>query len=255
MTRITIPTSLDEAVNTLGGVDALLTAKEWERAAIVAAFVSTSDGPGKRNVSSAISPVEFAALGLKGLSSANTVRHYVEAWKSTGLPQPRPGEKVDTPTSEFPSRKTKAQDVAGQPGAVAKALEDPRFAEKVAQRATPTAKQAVARTMIDDQALDDVYVKQKVRHAVVTHDAASESVSDAIHGSFNSTTLGQTFNAVTPDKDLDRAMKHLRSYQQRMESEALIPSLMDRVEFNRIVEIVATLAPYLPPVTEKEHSK
>lgn len=251
--KVQIPASIDEAISTLGGVDALLTAKEWERAAIVAAFVSLT--PNGKGLDGQMSGQEFAGLGIKGLSSDKTVRHYVEAWVSSGLPKPRPGEKVDLPTSEFPSRKTKAQDVAGQPGAVAKALEDPRFAEKVAQRATPTAKQAVARTMVDDQALDDVYVKQKVRHAVVTHDATNEAVSNATHGKYGDSGLGQAFSNAVPDKDLDRALRHLRSYQKRMEDEALIPTVMDRVEFNRILSLVAALAPFMPPVTEKEHSQ
>ena len=49
----------------LSGVEALLTAKEWERAAIVAAFVTLDNRPGpKSSVTSDRTPEGFAALGI-----------------------------------------------------------------------------------------------------------------------------------------------------------------------------------------------
>lgn len=41
--------------------------------------------------SSHLSPREFAALGIAGLKSKNTVRHYIRAWESSGLERPVPG--------------------------------------------------------------------------------------------------------------------------------------------------------------------
>lgn len=156
--KVQIPASLDEAVTTLGGLDRLLTAKRWERAAIVAAFVTLSEGKGKRNVTSDISPVEFAALGIAGLTSKNTVAEYVRRWLEQ-RPAPRPGEKVDLdglpewskpdPGTRYePGTAGAVKRITDQPATVAKALEDPVFAEKVAEQASSVAK-AVTGAAID----------------------------------------------------------------------------------------------------------
>lgn len=96
----TVPT-LDE----LQGMARLLTATDWERAAIVAAFVEVGEHGGDRTSkrTSALAPKEFAALGIAGLRSDNTVRRYADAWRSTGLPRPTPGEPVTLPTDPFPA--------------------------------------------------------------------------------------------------------------------------------------------------------
>ena len=98
-----VPT-LDE----LHGVGRLLTASDWERAAIVAAFVEPMNNGGdrrsisRRTATDSLTPNQFAALGIAGLKSDNTVRRYVEAWQSTGLPRPTPGEPVALPSEPFP---------------------------------------------------------------------------------------------------------------------------------------------------------
>lgn len=84
--KITIPASLDEAKASLNGIGALLTAKEWERAAIVYAF--TRDGtdsdknPRRSRSTTSLLPREFAALGIMGLGSDTTVRQYRKAWQT-----------------------------------------------------------------------------------------------------------------------------------------------------------------------------
>lgn len=74
--KFTVPASLEDATAALTGVERLLTAKEWERCAIVAAFVTLGEGKGKGigNATSSISPVEFAALGYNrtGMSPDTT---------------------------------------------------------------------------------------------------------------------------------------------------------------------------------------
>jgi hypothetical protein len=84
--KINIPGTIDEAVASLAGIGALLTAKEWERAAIVAAFVSLSEFGSNQHTdegaeTGTLSPVEFAALGIVGLKSKGTVRAYAQAWQ------------------------------------------------------------------------------------------------------------------------------------------------------------------------------
>ena len=104
--KVTIPASVEEATEQLNGIHSLLTAREWERAAIVAAFAK--EGQAGRPTKSAsagrlLTPVQFAALGIHGLRSKDTVRRYVRAWASTGLPRPVSGEDVDLPTIDFPA--------------------------------------------------------------------------------------------------------------------------------------------------------
>ena len=58
----------------------MLLASDWERAAIVAAFVEMP-GQGARSdlasSSEVLSPEQFAALGIVGLKSKDTVRRYL----------------------------------------------------------------------------------------------------------------------------------------------------------------------------------
>jgi hypothetical protein len=49
-----------------------------------------------------LSPREFAALGIRGLRSKDTVRLYVERWQATGLPVPTPGTSVTMPDLDWP---------------------------------------------------------------------------------------------------------------------------------------------------------
>jgi hypothetical protein len=85
MTSISIPVSLPEAQAALTSIDGLITAREWERAAIVYAF--THDGaPGshwaeKRSEITTLSSRDFAALGISGLRSDQTVRRHRKAWQ------------------------------------------------------------------------------------------------------------------------------------------------------------------------------
>jgi hypothetical protein len=83
MDKVEIPQDIDSASRRLNGIDALLTASKWERAAIVFAFTG-DDTPGPKVVrgeSTAISCREFAARGITGLRSDATVRRYRRAWQ------------------------------------------------------------------------------------------------------------------------------------------------------------------------------
>ena len=85
VTHITIPASLDEAITSLTGLDGLLTAKRWERAAIVWAF-TRNNGPGRPvndgNPTFTKTQAEFARLGISGLTMRETVARYREAWQA-----------------------------------------------------------------------------------------------------------------------------------------------------------------------------
>lgn len=141
MTTINIPTSIEQAVDALVGVEALLRAKEWERAAIVAAFVEVSET--QAHVSSDMrSSAQFAALGIAGLKSPNTVREYASRWLEQ-RDRPEPGQvidldglpewkKPDPGTRYAPGKDEAVRRIIEQPGTVQRALaENPEFAARV----------------------------------------------------------------------------------------------------------------------------
>jgi hypothetical protein len=100
-----IPTDIDGAVLSLKGLGELITASEWERAAIVWAF--TEDRNPGRNSSTfgRMSAAEFASQSIAGLTSKQTVVKYRKAWKlaiehgfATDV---EPGDLIDLPEAEW----------------------------------------------------------------------------------------------------------------------------------------------------------
>jgi hypothetical protein len=178
--KITIPASVQEATSRLGGLERLLVATEWERAAIVATFVVPLDNGGDRRSTSAktstdLTPTAFAELGIAGLRSKDTVRRYVEAWNQSGLPRPVPGDTVELPNIEFPSNQdagrnvrdegrkkairdqakadgtgaSKAINVASNPKAMAAAIKaDPQTAKAAVEALSEEIKQQIAAEII-----------------------------------------------------------------------------------------------------------
>lgn len=113
MDHIKIPTA-DELNDRLGGLDRLLCARRWERAAIVWAFTTIDDkgggSPGHRLKSEAVGfpcPVaQFARLGFAGLTSENSVTRYRTAWQDAidaGHTTPVcPGDEIELPDLAWP---------------------------------------------------------------------------------------------------------------------------------------------------------
>lgn len=110
--NIRIPESIEAATAALEGVGALLTAKEWERAAIVYAFTrdggsgSRTDLPTYRRNALGLTTGEFAALGITGLKSDTTVRDYRKAWQTViddgQAVAVAPGDTIEMPDRGFP---------------------------------------------------------------------------------------------------------------------------------------------------------
>ena len=105
--RVRIPADIDSVVSALNGLDPLRTASKWERAAVVFAFTRDSEPSEieRGNGPLPLLPREFAALGIVGLKSDQTVRRYRHAWAwavEQGSAQPvQPGDAADLPDVDW----------------------------------------------------------------------------------------------------------------------------------------------------------
>jgi hypothetical protein len=106
VTSMKMPESTEEAVAQLGNVgrsisrlNELMTARQWQRAALIALLVGPERGKGRPPQSLTIatfpySTVKLADLGIVGLRSANTVARYRNIWVRE-RPIPDYGDEVD----------------------------------------------------------------------------------------------------------------------------------------------------------------
>jgi hypothetical protein len=123
--RVALPATLDEATAELAGLGALLRAKEWHRAALVAAFVRLDDKGGRpsrnRAVTRAVvSARAFAERRIVGLSNQETVRFYVQRWlDANDGAYPEPGTEVVLPDADWPPGSTRGSDGYDSPKGVA----------------------------------------------------------------------------------------------------------------------------------------
>lgn len=107
MTTVTVPATVEEAVDRLRKLDRLLMAKGWERAAILATFIRLP-GSGSHNKrlnrgSPVLSAEQFAADGIPGLRDPNTIRLYVQRWlDANGGRYPTPGDTIELPAGPWP---------------------------------------------------------------------------------------------------------------------------------------------------------
>jgi hypothetical protein len=104
--NIDIPKTLSDAIVGLNGLNALLTAKQWERAAIVYAFTEPGNGQGERtdrhehriDTDAKLSVRDFAEQGISGLTTQNSVRMYRRAWQKAidaGAPDVHAGDSIE----------------------------------------------------------------------------------------------------------------------------------------------------------------
>lgn len=163
-TTVAIPATIEEAVGALTGIDALLTAKGWERAAIVYAFTANQQGSqtDSRKVVNRLGVKEFADLGIAGLTTQDTVRLYRTAWiEGGGNPLVEPGGWTILPTGKFPPR------------------EDTNFGSRVSPAKaketvegwTPEAKAEAVKALIADTEVTDVVIDELAGHADIVEAA------------------------------------------------------------------------------------
>lgn len=145
---IKIPATVEEATAQLGGLGALLTAKSWERAAIVYAFTTDEieGGPRTGRKSRQLSLREFADLAIAGLRDRETVAWVRQAWddaiEDSQARAVKPGDAVTLPAREFPKHPRTRSAVDGfaaqlrkNPDAVKELLHDqPELIPELAQQ-------------------------------------------------------------------------------------------------------------------------
>jgi hypothetical protein len=108
-TNIRIPGTITDLKRGLGAIEGLLTAKRWERAAIVYAWTDPGSRGGDRRANSVsadarMTPTAFANLGIRGLGNWSQVNDYREAWESAAaeignddMLAVQPGDAVEMP--------------------------------------------------------------------------------------------------------------------------------------------------------------
>jgi len=103
MTKVQIPVTIETAIEELEGLAALLTARGWERAAIIYAF--TYDGRQSlelKNREGRMTVSEFIELGITDLSSDASVALNRKRWIEHGDPDIKPGDMVTLPKVKWP---------------------------------------------------------------------------------------------------------------------------------------------------------
>jgi len=188
MTTVSIPKSVGEAQARLTDVERLLTAKEWERAAIVAAFVRLDRGNGGRKEvrtsTHFVSAREFARRGVIGLKSDRTVSFYVKAWLGANDGNyPEPGSTVTLPTIDFPSQPVNAGS-RPTPTNIGKQLaEDPKLAQAAATALTRSQPRIVADAIMEaPHAGEAIFGDVKLRReGIDTSPAAHKAAGAAAH--------------------------------------------------------------------------
>lgn len=154
--RVTIPASIDDAIGKLEGIESLLTAKGWERAAIVYAFTrdargdhwSEKRGEIEDEKSSSIPVTDFADLGIAGLRTRDTVRRYRNAWiAGGGDPDIKPGDDVDLPEGDFPPEERQPRievSPGSSPDTAVQAIKTMNLAQRTAALKALVADEAIA---------------------------------------------------------------------------------------------------------------
>jgi L-fucose mutarotase/ribose pyranase (RbsD/FucU family) len=166
-----VPASLDEAIGNLNGLAALLTAKQWERAAIVYAFTEPGENRFSTGRSGRYTLADFARLNIAGLRDEETVAWVREAWqdaiKDGQTIAVQPGDHVALPDRDFPKhpRTRTAYDgfrvqLRQRPDAIRELVRDePEIATMIAAQAinTPSVRHAIEAKLAEPIREREVY--------------------------------------------------------------------------------------------------
>lgn len=135
-----IPKNIKAAGAKLLKLDGIVTASEWERAAIVYAFTYMHEHGGDRskvNNDLGMSFAEFAIMGFVGLKSKNTVQKFYENWQAAvdageALPV-GPGDPFVKPDLDYPIVERTAQQAGASVPRTSTALKESKFVAEVVE--------------------------------------------------------------------------------------------------------------------------
>lgn len=158
MTTFNIPSTVEGALTELTETGQLLTATEWERAAIVAALVGPATGSGRKPEkpeNGFLTLKDLAAKGIIGLRKTDTIANYRDRWIEN-RPFPKLGEKIDldglpiwqpwdSRTTNNPEDKPSGGFRATKAEIRARAARDPEFVRDVIEHAAPEVQREVRR--------------------------------------------------------------------------------------------------------------
>lgn len=181
-----IPSNIEEAREQLTGLEKVLTARHWERAAIVYAFTERPGKDWRAGSMTKLSCSQFAQLGIPGLRSHMSVAHYHDAWKQAidegYAADVVPGDDVALPDVErypFPSH-TKAHTPSVQerervlreatPEDIERVItaEPERFAPTIARTVSnPTVAREVARDRGALEAVEEADIEERAQRPFV----------------------------------------------------------------------------------------
>lgn len=177
---VIIPSTLDEVKEHLNGLGKLVTAKEWERAAIVWAWTAPREFGANQHTqgvnSDTLSFSAFAALGIVGLRSKNSVAHYHSRWQSIidelgDEYVVRPGDEI--PSVEKPWREEKSRDDGN-------ADSDESTSDSVPQ---PSAEDVIAAIRdnpeVAQQVVADTDARAAIARASFEYDSDAEEMANA----------------------------------------------------------------------------
>lgn len=151
-----------------------------------------------------------------------------------------PFARQDGAAGEDQANKGKVRDIKNNAKAVAAALEDPEFAEKVGASASPKAKRNAAAAVVDQQTLDDPAVKQKVRSQVAQHDdTASKSRSGGSTPTIDA--LDKSSRALT-NSHLMESFGEFRKFKAEVESGEWVINDRDASVLDRFIADMAAVA-------------
>jgi hypothetical protein len=158
--KITMPGTVEEAVEHLGALGKLISATKWERAAIIAMLVGPPTGrTGRPSADKSLdlatfpyTPQTLADVGIHGLRSRATVEHHRNQW-CNNRPVPQPGEEVDldelgewTGTTTVQKREERA--APPTPEAITAAMKSDPKAMKAAREVVVQAEEEKAKALI-----------------------------------------------------------------------------------------------------------
>ena len=174
----------------------------------------------------------------------------VVPWHSDDLTPADANDEVEWPDMEFQRQdggvgdkgKSKVADVKQNATAVAEAMSDPAFVEKVTARMDVKTKRDLAVQVVDEQVLDAPVTRQKIRNALNEFSEINEQVVEETRGRHAINDVISSAASIQGNKHGFAALQALRSWSAEIESGGYRPLKIDSVRLEEIQELVAWIS-------------